>query len=82
MESWWCERKNSIVNWINNGVDFSPALTPCLRSACDCWRDGECIHIRKAGKPGRPQVFTRQGTSAAQMWFLDRAGPVDTFFMH
>ena len=62
MESYWCERKNSIVNWINNGVDFSPALTPCLRSACDRWKDGECIHIRKAGKPERTQVFSRQGT--------------------
>jgi len=26
MESYWCEKKNSIVDWINNGVDFDPAL--------------------------------------------------------
>jgi hypothetical protein len=62
MESCWCFKKNSIVNWINNSVDFSPALTPWLRSDCNQWKDGESIHIRKAGKPGRPQVFTRQGT--------------------
>ena len=52
-------KKNSIVNWINNGVDFSPALSPCLKSECDMWRDGECIHIYKAGKPDHPHVLTR-----------------------
>ena len=59
MESYWCEKKNSIVNWITNGVDFDPALTPCLKSECAMWRDGECIQIRKAGKPDRPQVFSK-----------------------
>lgn len=33
----------------NNGVDFDPALSPCLKSECDRWDNGECIHIRKAG---------------------------------
>jgi hypothetical protein len=60
MESYWCTKKNSIVNWINNGVDFDPALTPCLKSECDRWDDGECIQIRKAGKPDKPQVWSKQ----------------------
>jgi hypothetical protein len=59
MESYWCEKNNSIVNWINNGVDLDPALTPCLRSEWYKWDNGECISIRKAGKPDRPQVFSR-----------------------
>ena len=32
------------------------ALTPCLKAECDQWRGGECIQIRKAGKPDKPQV--------------------------
>jgi hypothetical protein len=28
-------------------VDFDPALTPCKKSECVLWRDGECIQIRK-----------------------------------
>ena len=47
METYWCTKKNSIVNWINNGVDFDPALIPCLKSECDQWREGKCIHLRK-----------------------------------
>jgi len=62
MESCWCLKKNSIVDWITYGEDFDPALTPCFTSACDRWKDGECISIRKAGKLKRPQVFSRQGT--------------------
>jgi len=31
MESYWCSKKISIVNWINNRADFYPALTPCLK---------------------------------------------------
>ena len=50
MESYWCEKKNSIVNWINQRVDFDSTLTPCLKAERDMWRDGWCIHIRKAGK--------------------------------
>jgi hypothetical protein len=33
-ETYRCLKKNSIVNWINNGVDFNPALIPCIRSEC------------------------------------------------
>jgi hypothetical protein len=62
METFWCLKKNSIMNWITSGVDFSPALNPCLKSACSLWKDGTCFHIRKAGKPGRPQVFAKEGT--------------------
>jgi hypothetical protein len=50
MESYWCCKKNSIVNWIKNGEDFDPALTPCLKSECDVWRDGECFYIRLESK--------------------------------
>jgi hypothetical protein len=50
MESYGCEEKNSITNWINNGEDFDPALTPCITSECDMWKDGWCVHIRKVGK--------------------------------
>jgi hypothetical protein len=42
--------KNSIVEWINDGVDSDPGLIPCIKSECAMWRDGECIHISKAGK--------------------------------
>jgi hypothetical protein len=47
MESYWCMKKNSITNWILYGIDFDPALTPCLKDKCDLWRNGECIQIRK-----------------------------------
>jgi hypothetical protein len=50
MESYWCMKKNSITNRILYGIDFDPTLTPCPRSECDMWRDGECIHIRKVGR--------------------------------
>ena len=49
MESYWCERKNSIVNWINYSEDFEPAPIPCLKSECDRWNNGECFNIRKVG---------------------------------
>jgi len=59
MESYWCMKKNSIIDMMN-GKETPLALSPCLKSECDMLRDGECIHIRKAGKPERPQVFSRQ----------------------
>jgi hypothetical protein len=34
--------------FVNHGIDFSPELIPCLKSECDRWDGGECIHIRKA----------------------------------
>jgi hypothetical protein len=49
MESYWSSKKNSIVNWINSGVDFDPGLVPCIKSECDEWKDGECIYIHKVG---------------------------------
>jgi hypothetical protein len=52
MQTYWCCEKNSIVNWINNGVDFNPALVSYIKVECDQWREGECIQIRKAGKIG------------------------------
>lgn len=58
MESSWCMKKNDIRNVMKIPV----VLTSCLKADCDQWRGGECIHIRKAGKPGRPQVFSRQDT--------------------
>jgi hypothetical protein len=50
MESYWCEKKNSIMD-LMNGKDIPIALTTCLKSECEQWRGGECIQIRKAGKP-------------------------------
>jgi len=49
MESLWCTEKNSIIDMMN-GKEIPIALTPCRKSECDRWDDGECIHIRKAGK--------------------------------
>jgi hypothetical protein len=49
MESYWCTKKNSIVNWINNGEDFDPALTPYLKTECKQWRDGWCVLINEMG---------------------------------
>jgi hypothetical protein len=42
-------KKNSIIDMMN-GKKIPLALTPYHKSDCDRWRDGECIHIRKAGK--------------------------------
>jgi len=36
------------------------ALTPCLKDGCDMWRGGECIQIRKSGKPYKPQVWSKK----------------------
>jgi len=58
METYWCTLKNSIIDMMN-GKEIPLALTLCRRSECDKWRDGECIHIRKAGKAEKPQVFSR-----------------------
>jgi hypothetical protein len=53
METYWCEKKNSIMD-LMNGKDIPIALTPCLKAECEQWRGGECIQIRKAGKPEKP----------------------------
>jgi len=59
MESYWYTKKNDIVKWINNWIDFDPALPPYRKTDCDLWDNGECSNIRKVGKPDRPQVFSR-----------------------
>jgi hypothetical protein len=59
METYWCTHKNSIIDMMN-GKKIPIALTPCFKAECYIWRDGECIHIRKAGKPDKPQVFQKQ----------------------
>jgi hypothetical protein len=59
MESYWCEKKNSIMD-LMNGKDIPIALTLCLKSECEQWRGGECIQIRKAGKPDKPQVWSTE----------------------
>jgi hypothetical protein len=56
MEPYWCTEKNDIRNLMKIPI----ALTPCRKSECNRWRGGECIQIRKAGKPEKPQVFSRQ----------------------
>jgi len=53
METYWYTQKNSIIDMMN-GKKIPLALTLCLKSECDMWRDGECIHIRKVGN----QLFT------------------------
>jgi len=57
MESYWYEMKNLIFEMMKDVEHFNPALVPCRKAECDQWRGGECIQIRKAGKPERPQVF-------------------------
>jgi len=51
MESYWYTQKNSIIDMMS-GKNLPLALTPCLKAECAMWRDGECSHIRKAGKIG------------------------------
>jgi len=59
MESYWGMQKNSIIDMMN-GKEIPLALPPCRKSEFDGWRDGECIQIRKDGKPDKPQVFSRE----------------------
>jgi hypothetical protein len=58
MESYWCEKKISIIYWINEGESFNQALAPCLKDKCNKWRGGLCLHINTTGKLDRPQVFS------------------------
>jgi hypothetical protein len=50
MITYWCSKKNSIKNWIEKGINFVPSMVPCLKSDCEHWRDGECIHLISVGK--------------------------------
>jgi hypothetical protein len=56
METYWCSKKNSIVNWINHGIDFTSELVPCKGLGCPEWRKwegrGGCILLIKNGKHG------------------------------
>ena len=60
METYWCTQKHSIIDMMN-GKEIPLALSPCIKSECEMWREGECSHIRKVGKPDRPQVFSKEG---------------------
>jgi hypothetical protein len=42
METYWCCEKISIEIWINNGIDFSPALNPSIKFEYDRWKNGDC----------------------------------------
>jgi len=57
METYWCVKKDSIVDWINHSVDFSPELIPYKGSGCPMWKEWEgregYHHLIKAGKHGR-----------------------------
>jgi hypothetical protein len=56
METYWCTEKNDIRNLMK----IPKALSSCLKSECDRWRDGECSHIRKADKSDKPQVWSKE----------------------
>ena len=55
METYWCTQKNSIIDMMN-GKKIPLALSPCLKSECDRWDNGEYIQIRKAGRRESPFV--------------------------
>jgi hypothetical protein len=54
METYWCCKKNSILDWINHGIDFTPELLPCKGSDCPEWKkwesQGGCHHLIKGRK--------------------------------
>jgi len=58
MEMYWCSQKNSDVNLSTDEIS-DLVLIPCCKGECAVWREGECSHIRKAGKPDKPQVFSK-----------------------
>ena len=39
--TYWCMKKNLIVNWINHGIDFDPGLIPCIKDDCPNWKKQE-----------------------------------------
>ena len=55
MELYSCCQKNAEVN-LNDGAISDLELIPCRKAECAVWRDGECFHFRKVGKPDTPQV--------------------------
>jgi hypothetical protein len=46
METYWYSKKNSIIDMMN-GKKLDLALSPCLKSECDMWRDEECFYIHR-----------------------------------
>jgi hypothetical protein len=50
MITYWCTKKNSMKDLIEKGIDFNPALLPCLKADCDRWDNGEYFYIRKTGR--------------------------------
>ena len=48
METYWCTITNDIRE-LGKGDKIPIALTPCLRSHCVEWKNGECIHSAKPG---------------------------------
>jgi len=52
-------KKNDIRELIYHR-EIPIALTPCFKAECNQWEDGECIQIRKAGKPEKPQVWSKE----------------------
>jgi hypothetical protein len=49
MESYWCLKKNSIIEMMKNPEKYNPALMPCLKPECTKRDNGECFSIRKVG---------------------------------
>jgi hypothetical protein len=60
METYWCIEKNSIHEMLKDPHNYNTALIPCIKSECDKWENGMCFQLRKAGRPERPQVFSKQ----------------------
>ena len=55
-EIYWCCIKNNVRN-VNYLRVIPKELTPWHTSERNPLRGGECIQIRKTGKPDRPRVF-------------------------
>src|SRR5512137_2776972 len=57
METCWCCKKNSMVNWINHGIDFTSEVVLCNGSGCPEWKKWEsrrgCHHVIKQEKNSR-----------------------------
>jgi hypothetical protein len=45
---------------LNDGTISDLDLIPCRKKECVVWRGGECTHIRKVGKPDKPQVYSKK----------------------
>jgi hypothetical protein len=45
---------------ISTGEISDLSLIPCRKAECVVWRDRECTHIRKEGKPDKLQVWSKE----------------------